>query len=183
MNRLGLPKLFQRLRWKLTFSYTAVTVGVLLTLVAVGLLGGFFFSPASDYLNHYLELAADRAAGAIPFLEAPLPEPALTEAWLKAAVPDVVAVILDPSGKVVAANPQESAAEPLPEQPFSDPEALDESRQVIDEALGGKPAVLGLDDGTIVASAPILGEREQVLGALYLRRFEVSLLRGWNLGA
>jgi signal transduction histidine kinase len=174
---------FRRLRWKLTLSYTAVTVAVLLTLMAVALLGSFFFSPASDWLNHYLELAMDQAAKADPFLETALPDSALTEAWLRTAIPDDWAVIVGPAGQLLAASRQDAAGEAPSGQPFVDPEASDESRQVIDQALGGKPAVLGLPDGTIVAAAPIAGEGEQVLGALYVRGFSDSLVPGWNLAA
>jgi len=174
---------FRRLRWKLTFSYTAVTVAVLLTLVAVSLASSSFLSPASRWLNHHLELATDRAAEAAPFLETPLPDSTLAEAWLRVAAPDDWAAIVGPSGEFVATNQQEPGGEAPLGRPFVDPEAPDESRQVIGEALEGKPAVLGLDDGIIVASAPIVGEGAQVLGAFYIRRFEVSLLPGWNLGA
>jgi signal transduction histidine kinase len=174
---------FRRLRWKLTFSYTAVTVAVLLTLVAVSLLGSFFFSPASGWLKHYLELAIDQAAEANPFLETALPDSTLTEVWLRTAIPNDWAVIVSPAGQLLAANRQEAAGEARPGQPFVDPKAPDESRQVIDQALGGKPAVLGLGDGTIVAAAPIVGEGEQALGALYVRGFSGSLVPGWNLAA
>jgi NarL family two-component system sensor histidine kinase LiaS len=183
MGRFRFPASFRRLRWKLTLSYTAVTVAVLLTLVAVGLFGQFFFSPASDWLNHYLQLATDRAAEAAPFLETPPLSPTLMEAWLQAAVPDDWAAIVGPSGELVATNQQEPDGEAPPGRPLVDPEAPGESRQVIDEALSGKPAVLGLDDGSIVAAAPIIGEGQEVVGAQYVRGFEASLLPGWNLGA
>ena len=183
MRRFRLPTSFRRLRWKLTFSYTAVTVAVLLTLVAVGLLGGNFFSPASGWLKHYLELATDQAAEAGPFLETALPDSTLTETWLRAAIPNDWAVIVSPAGELVAPNTDEAASEERTGQPFVDPDAPDESRQVIDQALGGKPAVLGLGDGTIVAAAPIAGEGEQVLGALYVRGFSDSLVPGWNFAA
>ncbi len=174
---------FRRLRWKLTLSYTAVTVAVLLTLVAVGLLGSFFFSPASGWLNHYLQLAIDQAAEAAPFLETALPDSTLTEVWLRTAIPNDWAVLVSPAGQLLAANRQEAAVEARPGQPFVDPEAPDESRQLIGMALEGKPAVLGLGDGTIVAAAPIAGEGEQVLGILYVRGFSGSLVPGWNLAA
>ena len=180
MSKILAP--FRRLRWKLTFSYTVVTIAVLLTLVAVSLLGGLFFGPASGYLNHYLESATDQAAEASPFLETALPGTTLIEIWLRTAIPDDWAVIVSSSGEFVAANTDEAAVEEHPGQLFVDPEAP-ESQQVIEDALGGKAAVLGLDDGTIVAAAPIVGEKGQVLGALYVRGFEVSLLPGWNLGA
>jgi NarL family two-component system sensor histidine kinase LiaS len=183
MRRFRLPTSFRRLRWKLTFSYTAVTVAVLLTLVAVGLLGGNFFSPASGWLNHYLELASDQAAEAGPFLETALPDATLAEVWLRAAIPNDWAVIVSPAGELLAANRQEAAAEARPGQPFVDPKAPDESERLIGLAMGGKPGVLGLDDGTIVAAAPIVGEGEQVLGALYVRGFSDSLVPGWNFAA
>jgi signal transduction histidine kinase len=173
---------FRRLRWKLTFSYTAVTVAVLLTLVVVSLASSSL-RPASRWVNHHLELATHLAAEAALFLETPLPDSTLAEAWLRVATEGGWTAIVGPSGELVATNQQEPGGEAPPGRPLVDPEAPDESRQVIGEALEGKPAVLGLDDGTIVTSAPIVGEGAQVLGALYIRRFEVSLLPGWNLGA
>jgi signal transduction histidine kinase len=183
MRRFGLPTSFRHLRWKLTLSYTVVTVAVLLTLVAVGLLGSFFFSPASGWLNHYLELAIDQAAEVGPFLETALPDSTLTEVWLRAAVPNDWAVLVSPAGELLAANGRENAGEAPPGQPFVDPMTPDESRRLIGQALGGKPAVLGLGDGTILAAAPIVGEGEQVLGALYVRGFSGSLVPGWNFAA
>jgi signal transduction histidine kinase len=174
---------FRRLHWKLTFSYMAVTVAVLLTLTAMGLLGSFFFSPASGWLNHYLQLATDQAAQAGPFLETTLPDSTLTDTWLQTAIPDSGAVIVSPAGELLAANRHETASEMRSGQPFVDPIAPDESRRLVGQALGGKPVVLGLDDGTILAAAPILGEGEQVLGILYVRGFSDSLVPGWNLAA
>ncbi|HSR31832.1 MAG TPA: histidine kinase [Anaerolineae bacterium] len=183
MRLIRLPISFRRLRWKLTFSYTAVTVAVLLTLVAVSLLGSFFFGPASGWLNHYLELAIDQAAEADPFLETALPDSTLTEVWLRTAIPNDWAVIVSPAGHLLAANRQEEAGEARPGQPFVDPRAREQSQQLIGMALEGKPAVLGLGNGTIVAAAPIVGEGEQVLGILYVRGFSGSLVPGWNLAA
>lgn len=183
MRLIQLATSFRRLRWKLTFSYTAVTVAVLLTLVAASLLGSFFFSPASGWLNHYLELAIDQAEKAGPFLETALPDSTLTEVWLRTAIPNDRAVIVSPGGELAAASRQEAASETSLGQPFVDPKAPGESRQVIVQALGGKPAVLGLGDGTIVAAAPIVGEGERVLGALYVRGFSDSLVPGWNFAA
>ena len=176
-----IPKRFGRLRWKLTFSYTLVTVAVLLTLEAAALLVAILASPSSGWLNHYLELAITQAAEAHPFLEAALPDSTLVEVWLRRANPDDWAVIVSPSGELLAANTQVDTGEIPPGKPFVDPFAPEESHRLIDQALGGKPVVLGLRAGTILAVAPILGEGEKVLGVLYLRGFSDALLPGYNL--
>ena len=176
-----IPKRFRILRWKLTFSYTAVTVAVLLILEAAALLVAILTSPSSGFLNYHLELAISMAAEAHPFLEAGLPDSTLVEVWLRRAMPNDWAVIVNPSGELLAANTKENTLEIPPGQPFVDPFAPEESRRLIDQALEGKPVVLGLGAGTILAVSPILGEGEKVLGVLYLRTFSEALLPGYNL--
>jgi NarL family two-component system sensor histidine kinase LiaS len=173
---------FRRLRWKLTFSYTAVTVAVLLTLGAAMTLILVITSTPSGWLDLYQQLAVAQAAEARPVLEAALPDSTLAEFWLRNAIPNDLAVIVNLSGEVLVANSQEAAAEAPLGQPFVDPKAPDESRRLIDKALGGKQEVLGLNDGTILAVAPIPGEGENVLGALYVRGFSDTLVPGRRLG-
>ena len=173
---------FRRLRWKLTFSYTAVTVAVLLTLGAAMTLILVITSTPSGWLDLYQQLAVAQAAEARPLLEAALPDSTLAEFWLRNAIPNDLAVIVNLSGEVLVANNQEAAAEAPLGQPFVDPKAPDESRRLIDKALGGKQEVLGLNDGTILAVAPIPGEGENVLGALYVRGFSNTLVPGRRLG-
>jgi len=173
---------FRRLRWKLTFSYTAVTVAVLLTLGAAMTLILVVTSTPSGWLDLYQQLAVAQAAEARPVLEAALPDSTLAEFWLRNAIPNDLAVIVNLSGEVLVANSQEAAAEAPLGQPFVDPKAPDESRRLIAKALGGKQEVLGLNDGTILAVAPIPGEGENVLGALYVRGFSDSLVPGRRLG-
>jgi NarL family two-component system sensor histidine kinase LiaS len=173
---------FRRLRWKLTFSYTAVTVAVLLTLGAAMTLILVITSTPSGWLDLYQQLAVAQATEARPVLEAALPDSTLAEFWLRNAIPNDLAVIVNLSGEVLVANNQEAAAEAPLGQPFVDPKAPDESRRLIDKALGGKQEVLGLNDGTILAVAPIPGEGENVLGALYVRGFSDTLVPGRRLG-
>jgi NarL family two-component system sensor histidine kinase LiaS len=146
-----------------------------------GLLIAILGSPSSGWLNYYLDLAIAQAAEARPFLETDLPDSTLVEVWLQRANPDDWAVIVNPSGKLLAANIPADNGEIPPGQLFVDPFAPEESRRLIKQAQAGKPVVLGLKDGRIVAVAPILGEEGEALGVLYLRRFSESLLPGYNL--
>jgi signal transduction histidine kinase len=184
MRLFRLPTSFRRLRWKLTISYTVVTVAVFLTLGATGLLLAVLSSSPSGWLDHYQELAVAQAAESRPFLEAALPDSTLLEVWLRAVIPEYEqGVIVSPSGELLAANTQEVTDEARPGQPFVDPRAPDESRRLIGQALGGKPEVLGLRDGTILAVAPILGEGENVLGVVYVRGFSDALVPGRTLSS
>jgi NarL family two-component system sensor histidine kinase LiaS len=179
---MRLPKFLRplrRLRWKLTFSYTAVTIAVLLTLEVVTAL--VLVLTSSSALDSYEELVATLAAQARPFLEATPLDTLLMEAWLREAVPSgEPAVIIGPSGEFLAANNQEVTDEVLSGQPFLDRIVPDESRRLIDQSLDGKPEILRLDDGTILAVAPILSEGDTVLGVLYLRGFSDILIPGYN---
>jgi hypothetical protein len=62
---------FRRLRWKLTFSYTAITGAVILTLGAAMTLILVITSTPSGWLDLYKKLAVDQAAEARPVLDAP----------------------------------------------------------------------------------------------------------------
>jgi NarL family two-component system sensor histidine kinase LiaS len=176
-------KPFRQLRWKLTFSYTAVTVAVLLTLVAVTTLGSMLLmSSASGRMLHYKGLATAQAVEVRPFLESELPDTTLIAAWLRSAFSSDWAVIVDSSGKLLAVNRLAVAERMTPDQPFVDPNAADESQELIKLALMGKSEVLGLPNGMILAIAPIISESDEILGAVYVRGFSDNLIPGYSLG-
>jgi hypothetical protein len=86
-----------------------------------------------------------------------------------------------PNCRYITCNTQEATDEVRLGQPLVDPFAPDESRRLIGQALGGKPEVLGLRDGMVLTVAPILGEGDKVLGALYVCGFAEVLFPGCNL--
>jgi NarL family two-component system sensor histidine kinase LiaS len=180
MSKLLKP--FQQLRWKLTFSYTTVTVAVLLTLVAGTTLGSVLFSSASGGMHRYKDLAVAQAVEVRPFLEGELPDTTLIAAWLRSAFSNDWAVIVDSSGKLLAVNRLAVAERMTPNQPFIDPNAAYESQELINLALMGKSEVLGLPDGTILAIAPIISDSDEILGAVYVRGFSDNLIPGYSLG-
>jgi NarL family two-component system sensor histidine kinase LiaS len=181
MSKLLKP--LRQLRWKLTFSYTAVTVAVLLTLVAVTTLGSMLLmSSASGRMLHYKSLAIAQAVEVRPFLEGELPDTTIIAAWLRSAFSNDWAVIVDSSGKLLAVNRLAVAERMTPDQPFVDPNAADESQELIKLALMGKSEVLGLPNGTILAIAPIISESDEILGAVYVRGFSDNLIPGYSLG-
>jgi NarL family two-component system sensor histidine kinase LiaS len=180
MSKLLKP--FQQLRWKLTFSYTTVTVAVLLTLVAGTTLGSVLFSSASGRMDRYKDIAVAQAVEVRPFLEGELPDTTLIAAWLRSAFSNDWAVIVDSSGKLLAVNRLAVAERMTLDQPFVDPNAADASKELIKLALMGKSEVLGLPDGTILAIAPVISESDEILGAVYVRGFSDNLIPGYALG-
>jgi NarL family two-component system sensor histidine kinase LiaS len=90
--------------------------------------------------------------------------------------------ILGPSGEVLAASTELAAASVAPGGSFADPHAPDESGQIIDQALRGKPAGTRLQDRTILVAEPVLDEEGRVLGAVYLRIASFTLLAPNLLG-
>lgn len=79
---------FRRLRWKLTFSYTLVTVAVVLALEATGLLAlGLYVSRPTFWIHELETSAADLAADVRRFLEASPPDHAGLESWLQETFP------------------------------------------------------------------------------------------------
>jgi signal transduction histidine kinase len=182
MGSIKIPSRFRRLRWKLTFSYTAVTVAVILILQGAGSLVALYLNRPSHQLDYYQELVAAEAASARPFLEDTPLDSALLEIQLrKATSGGEFAMILSPSGELLAANTPGMYDKAISGQPFVDPVNPEESRALIGQALDGNPGILGLRDGTILSTHPILGEEDEVLGVLYLRSFTSVLTPGYSV--
>lgn len=88
MHLSGILRPFRRLRWKLTFSYTLVTVAAVLALEVVALcaLVLLFSSPAIQ-IDLVQEAAATMAEEVQPFLGATPPDRAGLQFWLQQTVP------------------------------------------------------------------------------------------------
>jgi signal transduction histidine kinase len=182
MPLIKIPSRFRRLRWKLTFSYTVVTVAVFLTLEVVGVFVVLHLGRPSEQLNYYQKLVATEAADARPFLEDSQLDSTLLEIQLRRSTSgEDFAMFLDPSGEFLAANIQEMTDKVDPGQPFVDPDYPEESRALIGQALNGNPGILGLRDGSILSTHPILSEGDEVLGVLYLRSFGTFLIPGYSV--
>jgi len=170
-----IPVQFRRLRWKLTFSYTLVTVAAFLTLGVAAVLLAVLMNQSSRWLDYYQSLAIELAADARPFLEAAPSDSASLEVAISS---EDWTVVVSPARELLAANPQVADDEISTEPPFVDPYAPEESRRLISQALAGAPGIVGRPDGTILTVAPILGSKKEVLGVLYLRGFSDTLIPG-----
>ncbi len=207
MHLSGILRPLRRLRWKLTFSYTLVTVAAVLALEVVALcaLVLLLSSPAIQ-IDLVQEAAATMAEEVQPFLSATPPDRAGLQFWLQqtvppqtlsSSVPDIRldanletggrqtsltlgqadrAVILGPSGEALAASTELSAAGAEPAEPFADPHAPVESREIVARALRGEPAGVRLQDRAILTAEPVLDQDGNVLGVVYLRIASFTLL-------
>ncbi|MBN1247153.1 MAG: HAMP domain-containing protein [Anaerolineae bacterium] len=136
LTRLWAP--FRGLRWKLTFSYTLVTVAVVLALEAVTLCGvGVYFGRPSFWM-HELEKASVRVSEEIrPFLEASPPDYVGLEAWFQNALPaeSIQAVVLNVEAEAATES--------------------DENEMFLSLSEGDCAAILGSAGETLVCSAPL----------------------------
>jgi len=180
---------FRRLRWKLTLSYTLVTVAALVVMEALlfGVLGLLLFvSPfiprqAARVLQQY---AAPQAR---PFLQGPQPDRAGLTRWLQDAYAQGVEigsgqrmtlatfsgggrsklVVVDAQGRFLASMPADLGQS---DQPFVDPE-LPEATALLQTALSGETdpnrLFLHTPDRWIAVAVPVFAEDGRVLGALY----------------
>lgn len=180
---------FRRLRWKLTLSYTLVTVAALVVMEALlfavlGLL--IFISPliprqAARMMQQY---AAPQVR---PFLQGPEPDRAGLIRWLQNVYAQGVEiergqritlgtfsgggrsrlVVVDARGRYLASMPADLGR---PGQPFADPE-LPEGATLLQTALSGERNLnrlfLHTPDRWIAVAVPVLAEDGRVLGALY----------------
>jgi two-component system, NarL family, sensor histidine kinase LiaS len=187
----------RRLRWKLTLSYTLVTVSVVL-LLEIALLGLlFFYLRSSPTIPRLTEQQTEQVAIQIqPFLAYESPENDSLSTWLESAFPSrprgsaivdyefgseqdekwrvvtydgdfVVVVALD--GTVIASNIDSLAEGLSPGHSFSDPVAPEESEAVFQRAVSGETTSRSLPDSTLVAAAPIVDQDGRTLGAVYTR--------------
>lgn len=187
---------FRRLRWKLTLSYTFVTVAVVVALevlafVALLLILNYSDLP-QDLARQEVAAVADQVR---PFLqEAPVDTRRLAE-WLGAGMapqvrgsavlrislwgPDEdaaievtpansdVAVVLNAQGRGLAANFPNLLE--THDAPFIDALSPAISQTLIAAAQAGDVAVWTLDDRTILVAHPVTGSGDEVLGVVYVR--------------
>jgi hypothetical protein len=155
---------FRRLRWKLTFSYTLATVAAVLVLEVIALcaLVLLLISPSMQ-VQLIQDESATMAEDVRPFLSATPPDLAGLAFWLRqtlppqtvsSALPDIGldanlrtggrqtsitfleadrAAVIGPSGELLAGSAKLSDSA-VPGEPFADPYAPAESRQIIARA-------------------------------------------------
>jgi signal transduction histidine kinase len=188
---------FRRLRWKLTFSYTFVTVAVVIALEALAfaalLLVVSYSSVPEDLARQEVALAASQAR---PFLQGPSVDRRELAEWLDVSFePQVrgsailritldgrnadtsvevtpansdVVVVIDAEGRALAAN-FPSLLDDQQTLPFLDPLNPEISGELLAQARAGSAAVRTLDDRTILAAHPVIGDDGDVLGVFYMR--------------
>lgn len=191
---------FQRLGWKLTLSYTVVTVTAVLVLEAITFLVLILIITRSPLINTLGEqMATQLAQGSAPYLANPPDLPGLS-AYLSNAFPTnpqgervvefstegqeqqnssgglqfqlseaYLAAVVDADGALLADNfpddqPVGQVGETFVDRPF---EAG--SREVIELALRGDTNARRLNDGSILAGAPVLDRNREIVAAVYLR--------------
>jgi len=209
MSRLLTP--FRRLRWKLTFTYTLATVAAVLVLEAIALCAVVLLltNPAVQ-TQLVQEASATMAEEVQPFLSATPPDRARLALWLRQTLPPQTisgsapeinldtnleaggrqttlslgeadrAAIIVPSGELLAGSAELSDSA-VSGEPYADPYALGESRQIIARALLGEPASARLQDRSILAAQPVLDDGN-VVGVVYLRIASFALLAPNLLG-
>ena len=188
---------FRRLRWKLTFSYTFVTVAVVIALEALAfaalLLVVSYSSVPEDLARQEVALAASQAR---PFLQGPSVDRRGLAEWLDVSFePQVrgsailritldgrnadtpvevtpgnsdVAVVIDAEGQALAAN-FPSFLDDQQAISFLDPLNPEISRELLAQARTGSAASRTLGDRTILAAHPVIGDDGDVLGVFYMR--------------
>jgi NarL family two-component system sensor histidine kinase LiaS len=178
---------FRRLRWKLTLSYTGVTVATLLAieLVLYGLwIGGLAFLINSGILPAQIieSTVVDYAWELQPYLSTSPPDYASVANWLDRIRPGPVSLgfsldqtdgllVVGHDGLLLAISPSDFAASAAIGQPF-DPRAIPGSAELLRAALAGEEDTARLytiarPDNQLVMAAPIWDAgHERVLGAL-----------------
>jgi NarL family two-component system sensor histidine kinase LiaS len=192
---------FRRLYWRLAFSYMLVTVAVLTVIqILIVVLSVLLLSRTTLMLAEVEREVARLAVKAQSFLASPSPESAALTTWLQEQIPPRarggaytffqvtlpdgqfpsdphsltdgdLAIVLDASGKAVAANVPEIVARMAADEVFVDPLVPLESQRVIEQALRGEPSSITLGDRSILVAHPILarGNSPDVIGVLYVR--------------
>lgn len=192
----ALTRSFRQLRWKLTLSYTAVTVGALLIgellLLAISV-GALYFVLAGDAFPSLVagEMRRTIAPEIAPYLDQEPPDLAGLAEWLRApggsttpeglqiqtdADEDARIYVIDTDQVLLATQPEPadgmSVGEPLPA------EMLSAVQPLIDHALteGAEAGDLYIrTPEALLLAAPIIGNDDRVLGVLIL---EISLNAG-----
>lgn len=188
MNRLLAP--FRKLAWKLTFSYTLVTVGALLVVELVALIAGLAFVLQGNLVPQALTpLIADRVAPQLrPYLEGPTPDQLGLDQWLQDVETNGIHVtgedgastrldlsgdeigqllVVDAQGRLLGAVPRGLGGPVGSALDMSVVPGLD---KVLPGALAGEQDTgrlyTGTPDGPFAIAAPVRASDGRVLGAL-----------------
>ncbi|HHS97014.1 MAG TPA: HAMP domain-containing protein [Chloroflexi bacterium] len=177
---------FRRLRWKLTLSYTAVTVAVMICLEALFFLVGWGMLTVSSAFPAQIARVLDTyfAPEVRPYIEASPPDREGLEGWLETVTTQGIEVgegqrislstfsggsgliaVVDSEGRLLAALPSDDGAVGEPFQA--------EGADVLRAALGGESdpshQFVRLPDRRLVFAVPIRSEDgREILGALYV---------------
>ncbi len=188
-----------------SYTLATVAAVLALEMVALCALLMLFSTPAVQ-MDLVQEAAATLAEEVQPHLSATPPDTAGLQYWLRQIIPpqtvpgsvtdidldaDLGAdrrqtsitfgegdrmAVLDHQGALLAASTELAETNAGLGQPFADPHAAVESRQIIEQALRGEPAATQLPNRTILVAEPVLGEDEFVQGVVYLRIASFTLL-------
>jgi NarL family two-component system sensor histidine kinase LiaS len=209
LSRILTPFRRLRWKLTFSYTLATVAAVLALEAVALLALLLLFSTPAIQ-MDLVHQAAATLAEEVEPFLGSTPPDHAGLQYWLRQTIPPQTSsrsapeidldadlgaagrqttftfgegdrmAILNPSGEVMAAGTELSAAGAELGQMFADPHAPAESRQIIDQGLRGEADGHRLADGIIVVAEPVLDQDGRVLGVVYLRIRSFTLL-GKNL--
>lgn len=189
---------FRRLGWKLTFSYTFVTVTAVLVFEAIALLALMFLIRRPATLQMLAEqIAIDTAQEAAPFLVEDQDTERLPGLLAGAVAPgqssaSPLQVEVWTSQETLSGSPSATAAtgsdllvvvdaaggflssndlsgEAAPGGRYQDPQYPGQSLELIGQALEGKTASRVAPDQGVLAATPVLLQDGKVAGAVYLR--------------
>lgn len=204
MKRPGFAP-FRRLQWRLTFSYTLVTVTALAAVELILLVGLLLFLNSDLLVNMIATTLRDSIAPqASSYLETSPPDLQGLGHWLEGLIENQVtegqssprmtqglsinldqvdsyAFVLDPGNQLLAHSPPPQATT-LSGNPF-DPGQYPELARLLPEALAGEMDIEKLTatqpDGTLLFALPIVGQDASVLAVLVM----VVPLPAFGLGA
>ncbi|MEW5961141.1 MAG: sensor histidine kinase, partial [Chloroflexota bacterium] len=188
---------FKQLQWKLTLAYTLSTVLTALILGGIGLLLLWYINFRSNMLpNAIVESLIEGVRPLAPYLEQTPPDQAGLNKWLETVsrgghliinlpkedaqdeqdtLPGQFgrlgfAAIVDAGGKALATAPAETRTD---SQAALEAQLVSPLSNLLQAALHGEtePARLAVRDaaGHYIAAAPILGQNEQVVGAMFVK--------------
>lgn len=188
---------FHRLQWKLTLAYTLFTIVTTLILAGIGLALLWYLNFRSNLAPNLIAEGLVKGISVLPpYLEQTPPDREGLNEWLQSVTPGnhliinlptdnpeddnetipgqfgrvVFVAIVDPAGQVLAMTPADTAIPPEAALQAQLSPGLAEQFQV---GLGGEtdPSQIATrdQDGNLVATVPILGEDEQVLGAIFVK--------------